>query len=113
MHVADIYATNASGSPQSIFVRGNTVYWRARIVDQAGNPVSGVTVLFAIHRPDGSQWTTKTATSGADGWALTNIGTVNKSLLGTYTISITNVTKTSVTYNPGANLKSSTTFILQ
>jgi hypothetical protein len=113
MHVADIYTTNASGSPQSIFVRGNTIYWRARIVDQAGNPVSGAVVSFSLYRPGGSSWTNKTATTGADGWALTNIGTVNNSPLGTYTISITNVTKSGSTYNPGANLKSSATFILQ
>jgi uncharacterized protein YfaS (alpha-2-macroglobulin family) len=113
MHVFDIYTTDVNGNPQGTFIHGNTVYWRARIVDQSGNPVSGAVVSFSLTRPDGSSWTTKSATTGADGWALSSIGTVNNSPLGTYTISITNVTKTGATYNPGANLKSSTTFVLQ
>jgi hypothetical protein len=113
MHVYDIYTTNANGNPQSTFIRRDTVYWRARIVDQSGNPVSGAAVTFVLYRPDGNQWSTKTATTGADGWALSNIGTVNSSPLGTYIINITNVTKSGATYNPGANLKSSTTFVLQ
>jgi hypothetical protein len=113
MHVFDIYTTDVNGNPQSIFIHRDTIYWRAKIVDQSGNPVSGATVTFVLYRPDGSQWSTKTATTGADGWALTNIGTVNSSPLGTYTITITNVTKTGNTYDPGANLKSSTTFVLQ
>jgi Right handed beta helix region len=113
MHVFDIYTTDVNGNPQSIFIHRDTIYWRAKIVDQSGNPVSGAAVTFVLYRPDGNQWSTKTATTGADGWALTNIGTVNSSPLGTYTITITNVTKTSATYNPGANLKTSTTFVLQ
>lgn len=113
MHVFDFYTTDANGNPQSTFIHGNTIYWRAKIVDQSGNPVSGATVSFLLYRPDGNQWSNKTATTGADGWALSNIGTVNSSPLGTYTINITNVTKTGATYDPGANVKSSTTFVLQ
>jgi hypothetical protein len=113
MHVFDLYTTDVNGNPQSTFIHRDTIYWRAKIVDQAGNPVSGAAVTFVLYRPDGNQWSTKTATTGADGWVLTNIGTVNSSPLGTYTINITNVTKSGSTYDPGANLKSSTTFVLQ
>ena len=58
-------------------------------------------------------WTTKTATTGADGWALFSMNTVKNNATGTYTINVTGVSKSGATYDPGANVKSSTTFVLQ
>jgi uncharacterized protein YfaS (alpha-2-macroglobulin family) len=68
---------------------------------------------IVLRKPNGSVWTTKTATTGADGWALFSMNTVKNNATGTYTINVTGVSKSGATYNPGANVKSSTTFVLQ
>ena len=113
MHVQDIYTTDASGNPQSTFTAGNPIYYRVQIVDQFSAPVSGATVSTALIKPGGQQWTTQTATTGADGWALFTKTTTKSQAKGLYTINVTNVTKTGATYNAGANVKSSTTFTIQ
>lgn len=114
MHVADIVTTDASGNPKSVFTKGETIYWKVKIVDQNNNPVSGATVTTDVLRPDGSVWVTKTATTGADGWTtLMSAKSVKSSPLGLYTVKVTNVTKAGATYDPAANVKSSTTFTLQ
>jgi hypothetical protein len=114
MHVQALYTTDINGNPQTTFIHGNPVYYRAQIVDQNGSPVSGATVTTQVYRPDGSLWqSNKTGITDASGWATFSLGTVNNSPLGTYTINITNVTKTGATYNPAANVTSSTTFVLQ
>ena len=113
MHVDDIYTTDASGNLQSVFVAACTIYYRVKIVDELNVPVSGATVSTALLRPDGKQWTTRTATTGADGWALFSQAATKRQMKGTYTINITNVTRSLATYNPDANVKISTTFMLQ
>jgi uncharacterized protein YfaS (alpha-2-macroglobulin family) len=82
-------------------------------VDQNGVPVSGAAVLSQILRPDGNSWATQTQTTNASGWALFTKATQNNNAKGTYTINVTSVTKTGATYNPAANVKSSTTFVMQ
>jgi len=113
MHVADMLTTDVNGNPQSTFVRGNKIYWRVKIVDQAGNPVSGASVTTNLIKPNGVLWTTLTSATGADGWALFNKSTLSNSQTGTYTINVTGVTKTGVTYDPAANVMSSITCTLQ
>jgi hypothetical protein len=113
MHVADIYTTDSAGNPKGTFTRGETVYWRVKIVDQNNSPVSGATVNCELRKPNGGVWTTKTATTGADGWALLSMNTVKNNATGTYTINVIGVSKSGATYDPGANVKSSTTFVLQ
>jgi len=113
MHVDDIYTTDVSGNLQSVFVAACTIYYRVKIVDAWGAPVSGATVSTALVRPDGQQWTTRTATTGAEGWALFNQVATKRQVKGTYTINVTNVTKNLATYDRDANLKTSTTFTLQ
>ena len=66
-----------------------------------------------LRKPNGSVWTTKNGTTGADGWALLSMNTVKNNATGTYTINVTGVSKSGATYDPGANVKSSTTFVLQ
>jgi len=113
MHVADMLTTDVNGTPKSAFVRGDKVYWRVKIVDQTGSLVSGASVTTNLVKPNGSVWTTLTSTTGADGWALFSKSTLSNSQTGTYTINVTGVTKTGVTYDPAANVKSSITFTLQ
>jgi hypothetical protein len=113
MHVADIYTTDVNGNPQSTFIKGDTFYWRVKIVDQGGNPVSGASVTCTLYFPDGSVWLAKSATTGTDGWALLNHKSTGSNPLGLYSITVTNVTKTGATYDAAANVKSSTTFTLQ
>jgi hypothetical protein len=113
MHVDDIDTTDASGNVQSVFIAACTIYYRVKIVDQLGIPVSGATVSTALLRPDGKQWTTRTATTGADGWALFNQAATKRQMKGTYTINVTNVTKSLATYNRDANVETSATFTLQ
>lgn len=114
MHIQDIFTTDVNGNPKSTFIAGtDTIYWRVQIVDQNGVPVSGAAVLSQILRPDGNSWATQTQTTNASGWALFTKATQNNNAKGTYTINVTSVTKTGATYNPSANVKSSTTFVMQ
>ncbi len=113
MHVFDIYTTDVNGTLKTVFIAGDTVYWRVKIVDQSGNPVSGAAVTTELHKPDGSVWNTQTHSTGADGWVIMQKSTASGSPVGIYTLNVTNVTKTGATYDPAANVKSSTTFTLQ
>jgi hypothetical protein len=113
MHAEDIYTSDAGGSPQSVFVAPGTIYYRVRIVDESGDPVVGATVSTAILRPDGQRWTTQTATTGADGWALFSRAATKAQKKGLYAINIASVTRSGATYHPGANVRSSTTFTLR
>jgi len=114
MHVADMYTTDVNGTLKTTFIAGtDTLYWRVKIVDQSGNPVSGASVSTSILNPSGNQWTAATATTGTDGWALFNHSTQKNNATGTYTINISGVTKTGATYDSSANVKSSTTFTMQ
>jgi sialate O-acetylesterase len=113
MHAEDILATDASGNPQGVFVAACTIYYRVRIVDGAGDPVSGATVATAILRPDGQRWATQAATTGADGWALFSKAATKGQKKGLYTINITSVARNGAAYDPGANVTSSTTFTLK
>lgn len=114
MHVQDIFTTDVNGTPKTTFIAGtDTIYWRVQIVDQNGVPVSGAAVVTQLLNPSGGTWATQTQTTNASGWALFNKSTQNNNANGTYTINVTNVTKTGATYNPAANVKSSTTFVMQ
>lgn len=114
IHVADIWTCDGNGNAKGTFVRPETVYWKVKIVDASGNPVSGVTVTTELYRPGSSSvWTTKSGTTDAAGIATMNIGLVNNSATGTYTIKISAVTKSGWSYDSAANVKSQTTFIVQ
>ena len=112
MHVLDIWTTDAAGAPKTTFVHGETLYWHVKIVDQNGNPVSGATVITHTTKPNGSGYD-QSMTTGADGVAHFSKKTSGGDPLGTWTIAVTSVTKSGATYNPSANVKSSTTFVLQ
>jgi len=113
MYVADIYTTDVNGNLQMTFSAGSTVYWRVQVVDESGSPVSGASVTTVMRKPDGTTWNTQTVTTNSNGWALFSKSTQKSNPKGTYTINITNVVKSGVVYNSGANVKSSTTFVLQ
>jgi len=113
MHVADIFTTDVNGVLKSTFVRGESIYWRVKIVDQSGNPVSDASVTVQVIRPSGQLFQTYTNPTGVDGFALYNYKSINSHPTGTYTLNVTAVSKSGATYDPAANVKSSTTFVLQ
>jgi len=105
MHVEDIYTTDANGTPKDVFKAKDTIYWQAQVLDQNGDPVEGASVTSDIIKPDGSVWKTYTYTTDADGWAYFSQKTAPPSPKGTYTVTVTNVTKDGATYDPSANVK--------
>jgi hypothetical protein len=113
VHVADLFTTDAAGAPRATFARGDAVFWRIKIVDEAGAPVAGASVTSAVVRPKGTVWTTPFATTGADGWAAFSQKTQKGNPTGTYTIRITDVNAPGRAYDPTANVRSETTFVLQ
>jgi hypothetical protein len=106
MHVFDMYTTDINGNPKSSFVSGETVYWKVKIVDQSGNPVSGALVDTYIKRPTGANYiSTQKATTDATGWTPLFNKTISVgSTPGTWTINLNGVTKTGATYDPAANV---------
>jgi hypothetical protein len=113
MHSADIYTTDVNGNPQSTFTKPGNIYWRVQVLDGSNNPVSGATVTTQVWQPGGALWVTKTSTTDASGWATTfTQSLVSHSQSGTYSINVSNITKSGQVYDPGANTKSSTTFVV-
>ena len=110
LHVANLITTNSNGNPKTSFSRGQTVYWRALIVDQNNAPVSGASVRTDV---TGAVSASRTSTTGSNGWALFSMTTGSNTARGTSTIRVNTVSKANTTYNPGANVKSSTTFTIQ
>jgi len=112
MHVFDMYTTDSSGNLKTSFVSGETVYWKVKIVDQFGNPVSGAVVDCNIKRPTGANYiSSQKATTDATGWTPLFSKSVNVgSTPGTWTVNVISVTKTGTSYNPAANVKSSASF---
>jgi len=112
MHAADLLTTDSAGNPKNTFTRGQTVFWRALIVDQNGAAVGGATVTVNNIAPNGSS-SAFTATTRSDGWALFSTTTKKNAARGVYTLRINSVTKSGATYEPSSNLRSSTTYTLQ
>src|SRR6185436_19938933 len=110
MHVAALLTTDVNNTPKDVFLAGETLYWRARIVDQTGSPVSGATVSTKLTRADGSVSPAYTAATNADGWAFFSQTTAPTWPTGTYSVQVTNVTKTGVTYDPSQNVGTPHTF---
>jgi len=98
MHVSAIDMWYTTQGPN------NTVYVKVRIVDENGSPVSGANVSISLNIP-GSGSATGSASTGSDG-TVTFQGPKSKNT-GTYVASVTNVTSSSYTYNPGANVVTS------
>ncbi|MGA9773522.1 MAG: beta-propeller fold lactonase family protein [Blastocatellia bacterium] len=113
MHVADIISTNSSGTPKTSFVRGETIYWRVQIVNQSNVAVSGASVKTDLIDSTNRLFSSPTATTNAQGWALFSATTKSNTRTGTYTARLNAVTKTGATYNSSANVKSSTTLTLR
>ena len=113
MHVAAMYSSDLTGTPKTTFIPGidSPVYWRVRILDAYGNPVSGVTVVTQPYKPDSSTWGgIITSTTGLDGWAVFSKIAPKATGTGAYTVKITSVAKISWTYNTGANVITTITF---
>jgi len=105
MHVADMYTTDANGNPKSTFIKNDTIYWKVKIVDANNVPVSGATVNTDALNASNQVMKSTSATTGADGWTtLMNWNTSQSVQPGTYSIKVTNVTKTGGVYDPGANV---------
>lgn len=87
---------------ESIDFKQKGVAWLDTVVtiyDDAGSPVSGATVHVDITYPDGSVHSASAVTNG-DGIATHQI---SKPAKGTYTVTVTNVTHDTLTYDPDAN----------
>ena len=110
LHVGNLITTDVNGVAKTSFRRGQTIYWRALIVDQNNAPISGASVRTDV---TGAVTTSKTSTTGSNGWALFNVTTATNGARGTSTIRVNTVSKTGTTYNPGANVKTSVSFTLQ
>lgn len=114
MHVEDIYTTDANGVPKDTFIAGtDDIYYRVQILDQNGNPVSGVSVTCELLFPSGSRWLDQTSITGADGWALFEKATQKSNASGVYTVYVMNVVLDGATYDPNANVKDSHQFTMQ
>ncbi|MGE5529280.1 MAG: right-handed parallel beta-helix repeat-containing protein [Patescibacteria group bacterium] len=112
MHVHDIWTCDAGGNPQTVFAKGANFNWRVKIVDAGGAPVSGASVICHVAKPNGSGYD-QGQTTGADGVAQFSKKTSGGDPLGTWTVEVTNVTKSGWTYDASANVKTSTEFIIQ
>jgi YVTN family beta-propeller protein len=112
MHVADIKTTDGSGNSKTIFTRGETIFWRVKIVDQNNHPVGGASVKTRIFL-FGTAVFSATSTTGADGWALFSRPTGRGDLRAIYTLRVNSVSKEGATYDSSANVRSSTTFALR
>lgn len=112
MHVEDIWTTDSAGAPKTVFNLSETVYWHVKIFDQSNNPVGSAAVTTHTTKSDGTGFDNLVNT-GADGIAHFNqkIGPSNPT--GLWTISVVNVVKSGATYNPSANVKTSTTYTIQ
>jgi hypothetical protein len=104
MHVAALMTTDANGTPKDVFLAGETLYWRARIVNQSGSPVSGATVSTKVTRADGSVSPIYNAVTNTNGWAFFSQTTAPTWPTGPYSVQVTNVTKTGATYDPTQNV---------
>jgi hypothetical protein len=80
------------------------------VVDQAGAPVALASVQTATSF-GGSTLMTSTATTGADGWALFSRST-QSNRIGTYTATVTSVSKPGASYDASLNVKSAVTYTL-
>ncbi|HST21856.1 MAG TPA: hypothetical protein VLR90_12095, partial [Blastocatellia bacterium] len=113
MHSADVISTDSNGNPKTVFTRRETIYWRVKIVDQNNSAVSGASVKTTLSDSVNSTFSSPTATTNAQGWAVFSAVTKSNSRTGTYTVRLNTVTKTGATYNANANVKSSTTLTLR
>lgn len=109
-HVADLITTDANGNPKTSFRRGQTVHWRALIVDQNNVAVGGASVRTDV---TGALSATRTSTTASNGWAIFQLTTSKNGPRGTSTIRVSSVSKTNTTYDPGANVKTAVSFTLQ
>ena len=71
------------------------------IYDEAGSPVTGATVYMNVTYPDGSNQTVSAVTND-NGIATYKI---SRPATGTYTVTVTNVTHGTLTYDPNANVE--------
>ncbi|MHA1303740.1 MAG: lamin tail domain-containing protein [Candidatus Heimdallarchaeaceae archaeon] len=87
----------------------DTVVIRVAIVDYYGNPVEGATVTITITTPSGDT-ITLTAVTDASGIAEFSYRLLPNDETGIYTISITDVTIDTLTYDPTLNVESTEEF---
>jgi hypothetical protein len=80
-----------------------TVSIQVTIVDENGSPVSGATVDLSLDVPS-SGTATGSATTGSNGTVTFSLKSRNT---GSYVATVTNVSHSSYTYNPGANVETS------
>lgn len=112
MHVAEMYTTDSNGNLKTSFVSGETVYWKVKIVDQSGNPVSGAEVNTNIKRPTGANYiSSQKRTTDATGWTTLFSKSINVgSTPGIWTVNVIGVIKAGATYNAAANVITSAPF---
>lgn len=115
LHVSSIVTGLYVGKRNPVFTETNTfapkdvVIIRVTIVDQNNLPVEGVAVSIEIHVPDGAI-ITLSATTDANGIAEMSYRLGPKAPIGTYTITVTDVSLAGYIYDPAANVVSSKDF---
>ena len=113
MHIADFYTCNASGTPMSSFTSSNDPYWKVKVFDAGGRPVSGVSVVTKLYKPSGVLFTTYTQITDASGFVTFSANLVNNSPSGTWTIRVDSMTKSGWTRDTGADVRTEVTFQYQ
>ncbi len=97
MHVSaiDMWYTQAG--------RNYNIYTKVTVVNASGSPVANATVNLRVTTPSGSI-ANGTATTGTDG---TVTFYLTSKVTGTYVSEVTNITHSTYTYNPAANVETS------
>ena len=114
MHVEDMYTCNEEGRIWYCWKLGNYFYWKVLILDQNGYSVADASVTCEVLDPNEVYKAGATDATDPDGWADDfRISSGTNWDPGTYTINVTNVTHSELTYDPAANVIDSWEFGLQ
>ncbi|MGE5529219.1 MAG: fibronectin type III domain-containing protein [Patescibacteria group bacterium] len=117
MHVESIWSCDASGNPKEIFTKAADNYmWRVKIFDGNGAPVAGASVTSRLYRPGNyptQVWQTFTATTDANGTAAFAKGSKSNDTTGYYTMDVSAVTKSGMTWDTSADDMETDTLYMQ
>jgi hypothetical protein len=115
-HVASISVTDSSGAPRSTLPRGSVLYWRVKVTNAEGAPLSGQSVTTTVYDPSWSSiYATVTATTDASGTAKFTHTTASGDVAGTYFMFLSQVQprSTSGYYDSSKNTAWTSSFTLR
>jgi hypothetical protein len=64
--IADIWTTDAAGTPKPTFANNAPVFYKIKVVDELGAPVAGTTVTTRVYAPTWDWLTTSTLSAVTD-----------------------------------------------